>query len=98
MNRPHTKRDNRMSEQPLNIAAFAKLAGVKYEAMRKYHQRATQRRREIAEGKTDRPVADWMPPPPDITVGRTPLWFPETARKWVESRPSRGAEEPLSTQ
>ncbi|QNJ58055.1 helix-turn-helix DNA binding domain protein [Gordonia phage JKSyngboy] len=78
-----------MTEQPLNIAAFAKLAGISEGAMRKYHQRATQRRKEIAEGTTELPVADWMPPAPDIAVGRTPLWYPETAQKWVDSRPSR---------
>ena len=23
-------------------------------------------------------------PPPDLTIGRMPLWRPETIRKWVE--------------
>lgn len=79
-----------MAVKMLDLKAFAELAGVAYSTMRKYHQRATQRRREAAEDSTVQ-VAEWMLPPPDATVGQSPAWSERTAKKWIESRPRAGA-------
>ncbi len=29
-------------------------------------------------------------PPPDITVGNSPGWYPQTIKDWVASRPGKG--------
>lgn len=78
-----------MTDQPLTLRDLAKLAGLEYSTMRKYHQRSTQRRKEIAEG-TAESMAEWMLPAPDLVAGKTPLWQPATAQAWVDNRPRAG--------
>ena len=79
-----------MTQKALDLRAFAKLAGLEYSTMRKYHQRAAQRRAEVEAGTAEQ-VADWMLPPPDAIIGRTPMWYANTAQKWIDSRPRAGA-------
>lgn len=79
-----------MTQKVVDLRAFAKLAGLEYSTMRKYHQRAAQRRAEVAAGTADS-VAEWMLPAPDAVVGRTPMWFERTANKWIANRPRAGA-------
>lgn len=78
-----------MPDKPLTLGDLAQLAGVKHSTMKKYHQRATQRRKEIAEG-TATEMAEWMLPEPDLVAGKTPLWYPATAQAWLDHRPRAG--------
>lgn len=79
-----------MPQKLLDLRAFAEKAGVQYSTMRKYHQRAQQRRREH-EADPSVEVAEWMLPEPDATVGQSPVWFERTAQKWIDKRPRAGA-------
>ncbi|AMS03078.1 hypothetical protein SEA_LEONARD_86 [Gordonia phage Leonard] len=79
-----------MAQRQLDLVAFAELAGVKYSTMRKYHQKAIQRRKEAAADKSVT-VPPWMMPPPDGHVGQSPFWHERTARKWIDARPRAGA-------
>lgn len=79
-----------MPAKLIGLREFAKLAGVQYTAMRKYHYRSQVRRREVAEGKAKK-VAAWMLPEPDAVIGLSPAWYESTAKQWIESRPRAGS-------
>ena len=54
-----------MTQKVVDLRAFAKLAGLEYSTMRKYHQRAAQRRAEVAAGTADSVAVvaeSWMVP------------------------------------
>ncbi|QGJ95866.1 hypothetical protein J1770_gp81 [Gordonia phage EMoore] len=82
-------------QKMLDLVEFAALAGVKYATMRKYHQRASRRRREVASGDAKK-VAEWMLPEPDGRIGQMPWWYESTARKWIEARQNRAPAENAS--
>jgi len=35
----------------------------------------------------DRATAERLTPPPDLVVGRSPRWSPETVTRWLKTRP-----------
>lgn len=67
----------------LTIADVAERAGVGYESMRTYHQRAAKNRRAGIVKQGDLPL-------PDETFGRSPVWKPATIERWLNERVGRG--------
>jgi hypothetical protein len=65
------------------IADIANRIGVGVKSARVYHSRAVSNRRngELKAGDL---------PAPDLTIGRSPVWYPSTIEAWENSRPGRG--------
>lgn len=58
-------------------------AGITLKMTRTYLARARKNRRDGAPRPGDMPE-------PDVTVGISPAWSPETIEKWLRNRPGQG--------
>lgn len=59
----------------LSTAEVAEVAGLAESSVRTYRTRRTRH----------------QPPPPDVTIGGTPGWLPETIQPWAADLPGQGA-------
>ena len=66
----------------LSISEVAALAGVTPATLRSYLARTPARR---ARGLPP------LVPDPDVRLGQSPGWEPETVQAWLECRPGKGA-------
>jgi hypothetical protein len=67
----------------MDYSMIALALGVEVSTLRQYLKDARRHRRrdEIRPGDM---------PEPDATLGRTPVWRPETIEAWIKARPGRG--------
>lgn len=68
----------------LTLDDCARQLGLTYRTVRNYHQVAERRRRVGGVRPGDFP-------PPDMRVGRIPVWKVSTITSWSRHRPGRGA-------
>lgn len=67
----------------LTVGDVAESLGLKQRTIRNYHAVATRRRRDDTTRRGDFP-------PPDLFVGRTPVWKTSTITAWQRRRPGQG--------
>lgn len=71
----------------LDSEQMAKLGGLETESFRVALSRSRTNRRNGRDVPSDVPE-------PDHTFGRSPLWLPDTAQRWIDARAIRDTREP----